>query len=424
MLNFKGMDRIEPRRQAARPAGVRNANRAMILQQLRRAQPLSRAEVARRSGISEGTISRLVAELLQERLVMEAGAEGTTGGRPGTRLLLDPGYLRTVGVEIQNWETRVAVGTIDGKPIEVSVFRTPADPHEALEMVASECRDLCRRIEPERLEGIGVSARGVVDNEAGVVRIGNAKAWSGVRLREFLRERLELPVYVENNVRAATIAEYNAGNPDVQSNRCLLLVCVDEGVGAGIILDGALYRGRHMASGEIGEMLMGRSPAAHIRLEALSANAAICDRYAELAEGTRRPRSGETQGRVRTICHAALQGDSAARQALSECCQYLGIAILNLAAMFDPDMVIIDGAITSAWPLVLESIQRPLADLEPPNYHSVVVRPGALGADAALIGALLLPLDHLFSTGKRASSQANCDGPAVKGAEPVAPNAR
>jgi predicted NBD/HSP70 family sugar kinase len=406
---LKSMDHIDSRHKAARPAGVRAANRATVLQQLRLAQPLSRAEVARRSGISEGTVSRLVAELLEEKLVVEAGAESTTGGRPGTRLLLDSTYLRTIGVEIQNWETRLAVGTLDGKLLESTAFRSPDNPAEALEMVARKCRELSSEMEPGRLEGIGVAARGVVDNEAGVVKIGNSKEWNGVEVRAFLESALHLPIYVENNVRTATLAEYNAGSPDVQGNHCLLLVCVDEGIGAGIILDGALYRGCHMAAGEMGEMLVAgpQSAEARGRLEVLGSNPAICDRYAELTESARRPRLGETRGRVRTICHAAMQGDGAARQALSECCHYLGIGISNLAAMFDPDVVILDGAITSAWPLVLEALQRSLADLNPPNLYGVAIRPGALGADAALIGAMLLPLDPVFSTGKRAGSLAD-----------------
>jgi glucokinase len=158
-----------------------------------------------------------------------------------------------------------------------------------------------------------------------------------------------------------------------------------------------------MAAGEMGEMLVAdaHAPEARNRLEVLGSNPAICDRYAELVENARRPRSGETRGRIRTICHAAMQGDTAARQAITDCCHYLGIGISNLATMFDPDMVILDGAITSAWPLVLEAIQGPLADLDPPNFHGVIIRPGVLGADAALTGAVLLPLDPLFSMGKR-----------------------
>src|SRR5512140_3043233 len=91
------------------PQHVRGVNRALVLQLLRRFGQLSRADIARRTGLSEGTVSRIAAELMQERLVSELGAENSTGGRPGTLLQLDSHHFYAVGAEVQNWETRIAV---------------------------------------------------------------------------------------------------------------------------------------------------------------------------------------------------------------------------------------------------------------------------------------------------------------------------
>jgi hypothetical protein len=121
------------RTHAKAPAGLRAANRAAVLRLLRRHQQLSRAELARRSELSEGTVSRIVTELIRERLVGERGAEASTGGRPGMRLQVEPSHLRSIGVEIRDWETLVALGDAQGRILESHSFRTPGDPAEVVE---------------------------------------------------------------------------------------------------------------------------------------------------------------------------------------------------------------------------------------------------------------------------------------------------
>ena len=93
-----------------RPRQVRGANRAVVLELLRQHERLSRVELARRSGLSEGTVSRIIAELMRRHLVAEDGSETSTGGRPATRLQLEQSRV-AVGVDVQNWETRFSIGS-------------------------------------------------------------------------------------------------------------------------------------------------------------------------------------------------------------------------------------------------------------------------------------------------------------------------
>lgn len=384
------------------PAVIRDANRALVLWQLRRHQPLSRAEIARRSGLSEGTVSRVVSSLLAERLVTERGFENSTGGRPGTRLLLDSGHHRSIGVEIQNWETRIALGTIDGRLLDIHSFRTATNPDQALHAVAQACDRLLTGLARDRRAGVGIAVRGVVDNMAGVIEIGSSPGWNGLAVAEKLARRLRVPVHVENNVRAAAMAEYTLGGSDVHTSACLLFVRVDEGIGAGIIQDGKLYRGPHMAAGEFGEMVVAE-PAS---LESLAANPAICERYAASNGCARKPRAGETGARVRAICNAAMRGDAAAKQAIADTGRYLGIGIANLVWCLDPDMLIVDGAIVDAWPLAQAAIEQQFPAGELANFRGLKMRPSALGVEAALIGAALLPFGPIFSSSERSAMSA------------------
>ena len=389
------------------PQQVRGMNRAVVLQLLRRFRRLSRADIARHAAMSEGTVSRIIAALMEERLVTEQGVESSTGGRPGTLLRLDSSHFHAGGAEIQNWETRVALGTLEGRMIASDSFRTPSSPLKALDAVADAFRSLSRSYGGDRLEGLGVSVRGIVNSESGVLEVGNNPAWTGLAVRAHLHERLGLPVYVENNIRSAALVEYSLGVPEAHASHSLLYVMVNEGVGMGIVLGGQLYRGPHNAAGEFGQMVLADSPGDGRQdrlgcLESLASNPALCDRYAELS-GNPRKSSEETAARARQICYLALQGDEAAGQAVAEVSRYLGIGIANAVWGLDADMVVIDGVLTEAWPLVATAIRNQFpADPDLKNFTHLDLRPCFFRGDASLLGAVALPFAHIFNTGQRA----------------------
>src|SRR4051812_35432150 len=131
------------RNNVLRPDLVRGANSAAVLQLLRRYDALSRADIARQSGLSEGTVSRITSGLMEKRLVREDGAENSTGGRPATRLRLDH-HLLALGVDVRRWEMRFALATLSGKVISSSSVRTPATPVAALTLIAEQYRALAK----------------------------------------------------------------------------------------------------------------------------------------------------------------------------------------------------------------------------------------------------------------------------------------
>lgn len=387
------------------------ANRALVLRLLRRHRRLSRVEIASRSGLSEASVSRIIAELAAGRLVSEEGRARSTGGRPAVRLRLDDGYFRSIGVDIHSWETHIAVGTLCGRLLEISHFRTPTEPEPVMEVIAERVLAIRKRMSESAIEGVGISARGLVNSRDGVVERGSDPAWSKVPVKEFLEARLGLPVYVENNVRAAALAEYHYGSPDVEDAHCLLLVKVDEGIGVSMIIDGQLYYGQHMAAGEFGQMVIADAGAdsdevRHDRpgcLEKLASDAATCERYRALNGNRGCPPGGDVTAGVRRISHAALAGDPLAAQALRESARYLGIGISNIVWGLDPDAVILDGAITEAWSLVAPVITDQFADgREFLNFKNLILRPSALRGQAAILGATALPFQSLFVAAEHA----------------------
>jgi len=396
------MVKVAAAKRILRPPEVRGANRAAVLSLLQQNDYMSRADVARQSGLSEGAISRIVTGLMDDRLVHEDGAENSTGGRPGRRLALERRRL-IFGAEIQNWETRCAMSTMNGHIVETRRFRTSATAEETLAQISAEFVAFRKKLGPDRLPGLGICVRGIVNSDSGVLVLGGRPDWRQIPIREILEARLHEPVFVENNVRAAALAEYTYRPAEVVGRHCFVFVKMDEGVGMGVLFDGKLYHGPHMAAGEFGQMVIETSASEerHDRpgcIEQLVSNAAICDRYAGLTGVWRSPSTGDTSARVRRITERATAGDAAARQTIAETARYLGIGISNLIWSLDADTVVIDAAITEAWGLVEPVLRRHLPDDNDLwGSRNLLIRPSAFGGEAALIGAATLPLNKIFA---------------------------
>jgi predicted NBD/HSP70 family sugar kinase len=363
---------------------------------------LSRADVARHSGLSEGAISRIVTGLIKDGLIREDGAENSTGGRPGRRLALEPKRV-LFGAEIQNWETRCAICSMTGGIVETRRFRTPPSAEDTLNQIVEAFLSLRKERGSERLPGIGICARGIVNSESGVLVLGSRPEWRDIPIRKILESKLQEEVTVENNVRAAALAEFTYSPPAIPGRGCFVFVQVDEGVGVGVLFDGKLYHGAHMAAGEFGQMVIERSSGndRHDRpgcLERLVSNQAVCQRYSELSKGKRQPNLGDSSGRVRRIAELAMAGDDAALSTVRETARYLGIGISNIVWGLDADTIVIDGALTGAWRLLGPAIQRELPDqLDLWGPRNLVVRSSVLGGEASLIGAATLNLGKIFA---------------------------
>jgi predicted NBD/HSP70 family sugar kinase len=389
------------RRTVLRPGQVRGANRAVVLQLLRGHEPLSRAQLARQTGLSEGSVSRIAAELISLGLVTEDGEENSTGGRPATRLRLAQSRL-AVGVDIHDWEVRFSIATMGGQLLDSRSFRTPSTPDGTLELIVAEFTRLRTQYGRERLEGVGISTRGIVNSRAGVVELGANPKWVQVPIRHRLQPILKTPVYVDNNVRLGALAEYHYGRLGGDDCGCLIFVKVDEGIGMGLVFDGRVYHGARLAAGEFGQMIIGRRGSKPETLEQLASDQALCSRYAALRGDRRSGAARATTGFVRRICHLAMTGDGVAERALRQTARNLGIGIANVVWGLDPDIVVVDSSYPEAWPVVAEEIQAQFPGSEQlRNFRGLQLRPSQLRGEAAMIGAATLPFMNVFATGER-----------------------
>ncbi|CAN5136114.1 ROK family transcriptional regulator [soil metagenome] len=352
------------------PEHARGHNRSLVLQTLYRAGQLSRADIARETGLTRVTISDLVAELMLEGLVIETGQrEGSRPGKPATMLDLNREAFQILGIDLSAHAVfRGAVLDLDGRIIErlevPLAARTGAD---ATALVVGLAERLVGKATLPIL-GLGVGSPGIVDL-AGVVLSAPNLGWAGEPLQATLAERFGIPVLVANDANVAALAEHSFGSADSD----MMLVKVGHGVGAGLLLDGTPLFGSRFAAGEIGHVVVGTDGGAEC----------ACGKHGCLETWLAVPR-----------LEAAIAADAAsAPQILAEAGQRLGIALapivgaLNLAEIvLSGPTELLDGPLTEAAVDTLRA--RTMAEF----HGRLIVRMTTLGEDIVMRGAAVMVL--------------------------------
>lgn len=362
------------------PEHARAQHRSMVLQRLFHDGPASRADLARATGLTRVTVSDLVTGLLDEGLVAELGStpKGRIG-KPATLVGLRTRDHQVVAVDLtDDAQMHGAVLDLGG---DVLVRRsTPMDRRTgdaAVQAVADLCRELVATATRPVL-GIGVASPGVVDEHGRVLQAPN-RGWSDLPLAELLTATLNLPVHVANDADAACLGELTYGGA---AGDGVLVLTVGEGVGAGIVLGGALVRGVRHAAGEIGHVTAVDERDLGTTLDAIGpAVACACGRTGCL----------ETILSVPALRRRTAQGDPAA--ALAAVGRRLGIVLAPIASALNLAEVVLSGPPELLdGPLRLAARQTLRSRTMPVISDDLQLRMTALGEDGALRGAAVLVL--------------------------------
>ena len=390
---------------------VRKLNTSLILDCLRTRGPLSRAGLSTAVGLNRSTVSSLVRDLLEENLVREIGFQSSEkSGRPGMLLELNPDGGCAVGVEIG--VDFISIVLTDFVAHVLWRQRVASDPQEAQKVIIERAEGMIQEAvrigEARGLRslGIGVGVPGLVDIRRGSLVFAPNLRWRDVPLREMWTHRFDLPVFVENEANAAALGEYYFGVArDVQN---LIYLSAGVGLGGGIIINGKLFRGSSGYAGEIGHMTMDPDgelcgcgkrgcwetvvgPRAIVRRvkEALETNAE--SEIRNLVDGDL------SRVDVDVVVQAAQAGDPVARTALEEVGVQLGIGVANLVNTFNPQMVVLGGALSLASPFLLPVIEEVIQKHALAQPRAIVkVAASAHGADACVMGAVALVLDDIL----------------------------
>jgi predicted NBD/HSP70 family sugar kinase len=331
---------------AIRPTARTDVNRSAILAHLGAQGPASRADLARVLGVSPALMTQLTKDLLADGLLVELEQAPSQGGRPARMLGLADSAGRAIGVKVVADHVAFVEVGLDG-----AVLRSASEPFDAT--APTLLADLTVLLErfiagggTVPVLGVGVGVPGSVDSQGSGIVDSTQLAWNQVPLGETLRRGLGLPVLVENNVNALAMAErlYGVG----RRHDSFLVVTIGTGVGAGIVVDGVVLRGSGGGAGEIGHTpVLEDGPLCSCGntgcLEAIIGEAALVRTARE--RGVLKAGAG-----IAALRAAADAGEAGAASIFSEAGHLLGRSLAGLVQALDPELVVLLGEGTAAWP--------------------------------------------------------------------------
>jgi predicted NBD/HSP70 family sugar kinase len=368
-------------------------NERTVLELIRRRGPVSRAMVARETGLSKPTVSLALASLLGAGLVREVGR--STGGKGPSAALyeLDPTAGWVMGIDVGRW-VRAALADISGSIVARRDERARARSAGTLiGQIGRVAHELAAEagLRWKQVSHATIGSPGVFDPARGLVEMApNLPGWGRHGIVEAVRAELGTNVTFENDVNLAALGELSRGHGRAVDN--FVYLWVGTGIGIGIVLGGQLYRGARGAAGEIGYLPIGpwdphdRATRRRGPFEEAAAAAGIVRAAAEL--GMVGPRTAEA------VFSAARRGDPIALRAVEGEARLLAVGIAIIAPVLDPELVIVGGGVGRSGDLLLDPIERELHALSPFRPRILL---GALGEDAVLHGAVATALE----TGRR-----------------------
>ncbi|MFF4957790.1 ROK family transcriptional regulator [Streptomyces sp. NPDC001222] len=401
---------------------LRRGNRAEVLRRLYFDGPMSRFELGPVTGLSSGSISNVVAELVADGLVEEAGSVDSDGGRPRTLLRVAPASGHMIGVDVG--ETRVRVELFDLALTELARTDRPLEHQRYdVEVVVGHIRDgiaevlAAADIAPERLLGVGIGVPGIVARtpEQGAVVHGQTIGWDAVPVESLLRSTCRLPesvpYFIDNGARTLGQAEmwFGAG----RGAHSAVVVLFGSGVGACLVTEEG-GSGQAVEWGHLTVRVRGRRCRCGALgcLEAYAGAEALIDRWRE--QGGRPPEHTDEETALTSLLAAAYppegtEADPVALAVLEETAEYLGAGLSDLINLFQPERILIGGwAGLQLGSRFLSSVRRhAMAYALRYPAERVSLDMGRLGPDAVTVGAAILPLADFFARGGRRAEPAD-----------------
>jgi glucokinase len=371
-------------------SAMRDINRSAILEIIRREGPISRTAIAERLDISLPTVMRIMDGLVAEGFVRPHGTTEWSGGRRRPLLEFNSDGFLVLGVDMGGTKMYGALSDLGGHILdEVNISRHGTSGEDSFNYLTTLIDKLLSspKVEDRKVRGIGVGAPGVTLHKQGIVTWAYTLHWDNFPLKSKLAERYDLPITVDNDVNLAALGElwFGAG----QNVQDMILIAIGTGIGAGVIIDGSLYRGAQEASGEIGNMIPGREFLGKNyqdfgALESVASGTGIAARARDLLE-SQRNQTDLADLMAEDVFEAGRKGEAWAWSVINETVDYLAVAIANLVSFFDPELVVLGGGVSRSADMLIQPILARMNGIIP-NPPKLVV--SDLGLQATVMGAI------------------------------------
>jgi predicted NBD/HSP70 family sugar kinase len=378
---------------------ARQINRRIALSFLRRHQPMSRADLARRSGLQRSTVSAIVDQLIEERWVTEGAGDRAQRGRRARHLHLNVERAGILGVEVRPETTTVGLAGLDARFIAQRRFATPRDPEQFVRDLARASDDLRRAHPLVVCEGVGVSLPGRVDVNGRIIFAPNLGWAPPVPIRPMIENAVALPVNVENAANACALAELWFGQHP-EHVRHIVAVTVSEGIGVGLLLNGQLVHGAESMAGEFGHVV--RDPTGppcrcgrRGCWERYASNSAAVAMYVEARRASADYAESDSPLRFDDLPRLAETGDAHAIDALHRMARALGDGLADVITGLAPEVLVVVGEVTAIWDRVGPLVSEAVAARALPNAPTRIL-PTDPATQPRLRGAIALVVQQHF----------------------------
>ena len=376
-------------------------NRSIMLELIRRRQPISRAELARLTGVFRSSVSDIIDELVAEGLIMEERATPSQRGRVPMSLRLNDASYTVLGLNIRPAYCQIASAGLSGRIQQNLVFETPTSPKKLVQAVGQAVKRLSADAGEAHRNGfhrMGIAIPGHVDAPTGrILWTPTHKELGNFPITEAVQEELGITALADNDCNVGALSElwFSSEEKTDHTTDFVFINVSDFGTGAGAVINGEIYLGHdaHFAA-EVGHMV-------------IEPGGALCqcgrhgcwERYVSNDATWRRvhPRIPFTVERFNEMLAEAVRGDARALSAFRETARYLSLGISNIGFVFNPAEVIVAGRITAIWDLIRDELQSQYGS--PQLQYSI--RPARMSADDSLLqGAVCLALRDTFAKPK------------------------
>ncbi|WP_078544257.1 ROK family transcriptional regulator [Litchfieldia alkalitelluris] len=390
---------------------MKSLNRSIILNHIRLSGAISRADIAKETTLTPPTVSNIVKELLDTKLVVEISEGVSSGGRKPTLLAINSREFHLIGLDIGPKYLRSIATDLNGNILysKTTEIPTPITNDRLLDFIIHQIEQILMLYTKERDQfiGIGVGMHGVVNVDKGESLYAPSLNLRNIPIKNKLEDKFGLTVFVENDARVMALAELWFGKGTTSENS--ITVNIGRGIGAGIIINGKLFYGDHFIAGEIGHMTIDIggikcSCGNYGCLEAIAGGPAIAERVKrELSIGKKSIITELVKDNFdlitgKLVHEAAKSGDILCIDILKETGRYIGIGLTNLIHIINPGKIILTGGVSKASDFLLESIidtmEQRVLTASAKNTEIVVSEFEDYGT---AIGAITLILEHLFS---------------------------
>ena len=383
---------------------IKDINRSLVIKEIRMNGPISRTDISKNLNLGLSTVTNIVEELESQNLVHEVGEADSTGGRKPILLEFNYNYGYIIGIKIEENNLIFALTNLKSEIIEKRVvpFKKGTNSNTVLNMVVENIEKLITKIPYNKnLMGIGVAVSGLVDQQKGKLIYSGMLNWSNVEIGNILENKFNVPVYIDNDVNAYTLAELWYGHGRELNN--FIVVTYGSGIGSGIVINKKLYTGDFGGAGEIGHMVLvveGRKCECGQRgcLEAYASEDFIVDYIRDNIKMYSESKIDLTEDlSIEKVYEYAKEGDMLAIDVLRLSAKYLGYGLLSVINLLNPSTIILAGEGMIAKDIILPVIN----DIVKNNFFKmhekkVQKKVSELGDEGWVIGASTLAISKLF----------------------------